>query len=202
MPIDLPPYMQERIVCSIAAAAKYEIPANVLLAVAEKENGRAGQWVLNSSNGSHDVGPLQFNTNYLRELAQYGIAPSHVAAAGCYPFDLAAWRLRKHIRYDTGDLWTRAANYHSRTPQFNQVYRADLMVRAAKWADWLGQHYQTHDLALAGATDQAGTAGAALPAQAAAPAMAPTSTPASPTVKYVPRRLIVSASAEPAVGMR
>ena len=178
MPIDLPPYMQERIVCSIAAAAKYEIPAHVLLAVAEKENGRAGQWVRNSSNGSDDVGPLQFNTNYLRELAQYGITPSHVAAAGCYPFDLAAWRLRKHIRYDTGDLWTRAANYHSRTPQFNQIYRADLMVRAAKWADWLGKHYQTHDLALAGAAGQAGTAGASLPA----PAVTPASTPASPTV--------------------
>ena len=194
MPIDLPPYMQERIVCSIAAAAKYEIPANVLLAVAEKENGRAGQWVRNSSNGSDDVGPLQFNTNYLRELAQYGITPSHVAAAGCYPYDLAAWRLRKHIRYDTGDLWTRAANYHSRTPQFNQVYRTDLMVRAAKWADWLGKHYQTHDQAMAGATGQAGTAGAALPAPVAAPATAP----ATPSVKYVPRRLIVSASAAPA----
>ena len=193
MPIDLPPYMQERIVCSIAAAAKYEIPANVLLAVAEKENGRAGQWVLNSSNGSHDVGPLQFNTNYLRELAQYGIAPSHVAAAGCYPFDLAAWRLRKHIRYDTGDLWTRAANYHSRTPQFNQVYRADLMVRAAKWADWLGKHYQTHDQTMGRA---------ALPAPAAAQATTPAIAPATPPVKYVPRRLIVSASAAPAGEMR
>ena len=189
MPIDLPPFMQERIVCSVAAAAKYDIPANILLAVAEKENGRAGQWVLNSSNGSHDVGPLQFNTNYLRELAPYGIAPSHVAAAGCYPFDLAAWRLRKHIRYDMGDRWTRAANYHSRTPQFNQVYRADLIVRAAKWADWLGKHYQTREQAMADA---------ALPAPAAAPATAPAITPAAPPVKYVPRRLIVSASASPA----
>ena len=60
------------------------------------------------------------------------------------------------------------------------------MVRAAKWADWLGKHYQTHDLALAGAAGQAGTAGATLPA--------PASTPASPSVKYVPRRLIVSAA--------
>ena len=197
MPVDLPPYMQERIVCSVAAAAKYEIPANIVLAVAEKENGRAGQWVRNSSNGSHDVGPLQFNTNYLRELAQYGITPGHVASAGCYPFELAAWRLRKHIRYDKGDLWTRAANYHSRTPQFNQAYRADLMVRAAKWADWLGKRYQTHDLASPGVV-QAAAGGAALPA----PALLPVSTPAAPAVKYVPRRLIVSANAAPAEGMQ
>ena len=196
MPIDLPPYVQERIVCSVAAAAKYEIPANIVLAVAEKENGRVGQGVRNSSNGSHDVGPLQFNTNYLRELAQYGIAPSHVAAAGCYPFDLAAWRLRKHIRYDKGDLWTRVANYHSRTPHFNQVYRADLMVRAAKWAEWLDKRYRTHDHASPGVV-QVATRGAALPA----PRSAPISMPAAPAVKYVPRRLIVSASEAPVEGM-
>ncbi len=68
------------------------------------------------------------------------------------------------------------------------------MVRAAKWANWLGKYYQTHDLALAGAAGQAGTAGASLPA----PTVTPASTPASPTVKYVPRRLIASASAAPA----
>jgi hypothetical protein len=37
-----------------------------------------------------------------------------------------------HIRNDKGDLWTKAANYHSRTPQYNAVYRADLMRKASK----------------------------------------------------------------------
>lgn len=136
---------QERIVCSIAAAAKYEIPANVLLAIAEKENGKPGQWVRNH-NGSHDVGTLQFNTSYLRTLAPYGISPTDVSAPGCYAYDLAAWRLRQHILKDQGDLWTRAANYHSRTPKFNSVYRADLMKRAARWADWLTVRYATHEI--------------------------------------------------------
>lgn len=139
---------QERIICSISAAAKYEIPANVLLAVAEKENGRPGQWVRNR-NGSHDVGTLQFNTSYLRTLAHYGISPADVAAPGCYAYDLAAWRLRNHILKDQGDLWTRAANYHSRTPKFNSRYRSDLMRRAARWADWLAAHYATHEIASA-----------------------------------------------------
>lgn len=143
MPIDLPPQMHERVVCSISAAARYEIPANILLAVAEKENGKAGQWVRNS-NGTHDVGVMQFNTAYLGELAHYGIAPADVAAAGCYPYDLAAWRLRQHITKDSGDLWTRSANYHSRTPRLNKVYRIDLMKRATRWADWLAARHQTH----------------------------------------------------------
>ncbi len=50
--------------CSISAAVKYEVPANIVLAVAEKEAGKPGQWVRNT-NGTHDVGPMQFNTTYL-----------------------------------------------------------------------------------------------------------------------------------------
>ena len=132
--------------CSIAAAVKYEIPANVLLAVAEMEAGKPGQWVLNA-NGTHDVGPMQFNTAYLSGLARYGIAPGDVAAAGCYSFDLAAWRLRKHIKNDSGDLWTRVANYHSRTYVYNAAYREGLMEKAGKWADWLAARVVTYEVA-------------------------------------------------------
>lgn len=142
---DMPPLIQERVVCSISAALKYQVPANIILAVAEKEAGKPGLWVRNS-NGTHDVGPMQFNTAYLRELSQYGITANDVAAAGCYSFELAAWRLRGHILHDNGDLWTRAANYHSRTYKYNVVYRADLIRRAAKWAAWLQAHFVTVDI--------------------------------------------------------
>jgi hypothetical protein len=149
MNIDLPLAIHERVVCSISAAAKFGIPANIVLAIAEKEGGRPGLWVRNR-NGTLDVGPLQFNTAYLAELARFGIEPADVAAAGCYPYDLAAWRLRQHIWKDSGDLWTRFANYHSRSPKFNSVYRADLIRRAARWADWLATHYQTHEVTVIG----------------------------------------------------
>jgi hypothetical protein len=43
-------------------------------------------------------------------LARFGITASHVEQAGCYAYDLAAWRLRMHTN-DKGDLWTKAANY-------------------------------------------------------------------------------------------
>lgn len=147
---EIPPQIQERIVCSISSAVKYQVPANIVLAVAEKEAGKPGQWVRNS-NGTHDVGSMQFNTAYLGELARYGITANDVAASGCYSFDLAAWRLRKHIRNDKGDLWTRAANYHSRTYRYNVVYRADLMVKAVKWADWLEARFVTFDITKPGA---------------------------------------------------
>ena len=139
---DLPPQHQERVVCSITAAVKYEVPANIVLAVAEKEGGKPGQWVKNT-NGTYDVGPMQFNTAYLRHLESYGITAADVEQAGCYSYDLAAWRLRSHILNDTGDLWTRVANYHSRTPFYNARYRKGVMRKAVKWADWLAARFQT-----------------------------------------------------------
>lgn len=145
--VDLPPYVQERVICSITAAVKYEVPANIVLAVAEKEGGKPGQWVRNSNN-SYDVGPMQFNTTYLSDLARYGITASHVEQAGCYAFDLAAWRLRMHIRNDKGDVWTKAANYHSYTPHLNASYRTDLMQKAAKWAKWLDTRFDTYDVTI------------------------------------------------------
>jgi hypothetical protein len=181
--------MQERIVCSITAAVKYEVAANIVLAVAEKEAGRPGQWVRNA-NGTADVGSMQFNTAYLHDLARYGITPEHVAAAGCYSYDLAAWRLRMHIKNDSGDLWTRAANYHSHTPEFNAIYRADLIRRSVKWADWLEARFPTHNAPRSGT----GQPHARVPATiaAAVPALKPQA-PAWSTPGYVPRKLLVGA---------
>jgi hypothetical protein len=136
--------------CSVIAAVKYDVPANIVLAVAELENGRPGQFVRNT-NGTYDVGPMQFNTGYLADLAKYGITPEDVTDSGCYSYELAAWRLRGHLRNDNGDVWTRAANYHSRTPKYNTIYRTKLIREARKWADWLAQRFNTRDVLAAGA---------------------------------------------------
>ena len=144
MAVDLPPQQQERVVCAIVAAAKFDVPADIMLAVAEKEGGKPGQWVKNS-NDTFDVGSLQFNTSYLNDLAKFGITADDVAAEGCYPFELAAWRIAGHIKRDTGDLWTKVANYHSRTPEFNYEYRVDLIVKASKWSSWIADHFDTVD---------------------------------------------------------
>lgn len=143
---DVPPAMEERVMCSIIAAVKYELPANIVLAVAGQENGKPGQWVKNK-NGTHDVGPMQFNTSYLTDLEKYGITAQDVAKPGCYSFELAAWRIRGHVLNDQGDLWTRVANYHSRTPKYNAIYRRLVMSRAVKWADWLDARFKTYEVA-------------------------------------------------------
>jgi hypothetical protein len=140
-----PGEMKERVMCSVVAAVKYGVPANIILAVAEIEGGKPGQYVENT-NGTYDVGTMQFNTAYLKDLAQYGIAPEDVASSGCYPYELAAWRLRGHILNDAGDIWTRAANYHSRAQGYNSVYRSKLIPAARKWGEWLARRFATRDV--------------------------------------------------------
>ncbi|MDV7248935.1 MULTISPECIES: transglycosylase SLT domain-containing protein [Xanthomonas] len=198
---DLSPRLEERVVCSISAAAKYEIPANIVLAIAEKEGGKPGQWVRND-NDTYDVGAMQFNTAYLSDLAKYGIGANDVAAAGCYAFDLAAWRLRGHILKDKGDLWKRAANYHSRTEYYNAIYRADLKAKAAKWADWLDARFLTISYSPKGATVAQASRAAQKVASSPAPAgeaIQPGQKPQGVTSRasfrssgYVSRKLITS----------
>jgi hypothetical protein len=152
---DLPPQLQETAICGISAAYEYGIPANVLLAVAQAEGGRPGQWVGNT-NGTYDIGRLQFNTAYLATLAGYGITPAMAAQRGCYPYQLAAWRLRYELKTEHGDVWTRAACYHSKTPYYNAIYRQIIIRYGAFWQRWLETHFVTRVLGTPGLQRPAG----------------------------------------------
>ncbi|WP_212630922.1 muramidase [Pseudomonas sp. KB-10] len=193
-----PPALSEPVACSIMAAVKYELPVNVVLAVSAQEGGKPGQWVRNS-NGTYDVGPMQFNTAYLQDLSRYGITPEDVEKGGCYSYDLAAWRIRGHVRNDSGDLWTRVANYHSRTPEVNARYRQLIMRRAAYWADWLDERFATQQVeqhsvfsgSLAGTPTATAEVEPALQATSAQRDVAPGS---AQTSAYVPRRLLVEST--------
>jgi hypothetical protein len=89
---------------------------------------------------------MQFNTAYLNQLSRFGITPADVAATGCYPYELATWRLKGHLVRDTGDLWTRASNYHSRTPKYNHIYRRKLMAAASRWAGWISERFKVREV--------------------------------------------------------
>ena len=134
---DLPPQVpaeEARIWCSVEAAGRYALPPELVYAVSRTEGGRPGIAVENS-NGTFDLGWMQFNTAFLRSLRSYGIKASDVQANTCYPFHLAAWRLRGHLEESPlkGDAFTRAAWYHSRTPELNASYRARLIANARRF---------------------------------------------------------------------
>lgn len=138
---NLPPAEQAPVVCAVAAATRYSIPVNIFLAVVEKEAGKPGQYVKNK-NGTYDIGPLQFNSSYIKTLSKYGITYKSVEGHNnsCYPYYLAAWRIKQHINNDNGDIYQKVSNYHSKTPHYNAIYREDLIKRSEKLATYLSKY--------------------------------------------------------------
>lgn len=131
--------------CIVEAAHRQGVPANVLLAICNIEDGRQGLFVENK-NGSKDIGECQINTIHWGPKGYFENHPSitqeAVAWRGCYNAEIAAWLLRKRLDEDTGqDFWTRAANYHSKTDRFNRVYKAKLIPLSILWGEWVTDMY-------------------------------------------------------------
>lgn len=123
--------------CVVAAAQRHQVPANVLLAIASQEAGKNGQYVENK-NGSQDIGHFQLNTIHWAEHGDLvGIEQEDAAWRGCFNAELAAWVLQQRLAEAGQDFWTRAANYHSRTPEFNARYRESLIRWSQRWGAWL-----------------------------------------------------------------
>lgn len=141
-PDDFYAYKPASIECVIEAAHRQSVPANILLAIASIEGGKNGQLVRNT-NGSIDIGHFQINTiQWKTRFSGYPIHLEDVALRGCYNAELAAWLVHQHIEeYSKQDYWTKVANYHSRTPRYNQVYRNKLIPLSIRWAEWLQNRY-------------------------------------------------------------
>ncbi|MEA9392211.1 conjugal transfer protein TrbN [Acerihabitans sp. TG2] len=138
--------------CVVKASQKQGVPANVLLALSSLERGKNGQFVKNT-NGSIDLGHFQINTtNWDKKTGLFAgrlsISHEDVALRGCYNAELAAWLLRQRINEDTGqDYWTRVANYHSKTKQYNDIYKKKLIPLVVQWGKWL-QRNRNNELAV------------------------------------------------------
>lgn len=118
--------------CIFAAAQTYSVPAPVILGVLHVEGGRVGQAVQNT-NATYDLGPMQINTIWMPQLAEYwGVseakATQMVRDDACINIGVGAWILRSKMN-QTGSLYQGIAWYHSATPQFGTVYR-DKVMRA------------------------------------------------------------------------
>ena len=88
---------------------------------------------------------------------------------------------------------------YKRQPQYNATYRADLLVKSGRWADWLEARFVTVEVTKANALPSMPATPAALqlaPAQTAkgvaTPAQTPVTTVAWNTSGYVPRKIIIN----------
>jgi len=138
--------------CALASAARHAVPANIMFAVLQLEGSREGLMRRNS-NGSIDFGRGQINTiSFLDWQRRFQLSNDQINQMvyyatydGCYSVDLVATLLQQRLSEPCADVWTCAANYHSKTPKHNQVYRAKLIPLASVWAQYLRTHYQMEE---------------------------------------------------------
>lgn len=116
--------------CLMLAAQTYSVPPAVMVGIFQVEGGAIGQQVRNT-NGTYDLGPMQINTVWMPQLADYwgvdsGTAARWVRDDACTNMGVAAWILRSHMD-ETGSLSKAIAHYHSKTPSKGYTYRAKVV---------------------------------------------------------------------------
>ncbi len=121
--------------CLLMAAQTYSVPPAVLVGIYNVEGGKVGQQVKNT-NGTYDLGPMQINTIWVPELADYwgvteSTAKKWVRDDPCTNMGVSAWILRKHLN-DTGSLGKAIAHYHSKTPQHGLKYKRKVVSAMEK----------------------------------------------------------------------
>ena len=112
--------------CLMAAAQTYSLPPQVLVGILHVEGGKVGQQVRNT-NGTYDLGPMQINTLWTKELAsEWGVtreaAKRLIRDDACTNVNVAAWILRRNLN-ETRSLSKAIAWYNSRTPRIGYKYK-------------------------------------------------------------------------------
>lgn len=112
--------------CVQQAASVHGVPEALILAVLETEGGRPGL-ARRNRDGSHDLGPMQVNTRWVR---REGLNARDLRDHGCYNLHVGAAILARELRA-APDLATGVGNYHSRTPRHHRRYQRSI-VRSLK----------------------------------------------------------------------
>ena len=110
--------------CINHAAIQYHVPIALILAVMKIENGRNGQAVKNKT-GTYDYGVSQINSVWLPKIAAYGYTREDIQYDACRNTEVGVWLISKHLA-EGKNIWHSIANYHSKTPAYNQAYQAGI----------------------------------------------------------------------------
>jgi hypothetical protein len=112
------------------AAVIYHVPAKLIIAVLQVEQGRVGH-VSKNTNGTYDIGPAQINSSWLPELKKYGFTKERVLLDPCINAKIGAWILGRSIASED-NLLVGVGNYNSHTPVYNHSYYQKVRVNFTK----------------------------------------------------------------------
>ena len=138
-PIDNEFSIKDRIHCAAKASIKYNVPVDALLAISSIENGNVDT-ISKNINGTFDYGVMQINEVYINDLNKkhnLKLKKEDFLKKDCFSFQVAAFKVKEHIKFDNGDLLTKIAMYHSKTPKLNEIYKQKLINHARYWSDFL-----------------------------------------------------------------
>ncbi|GAB6075242.1 hypothetical protein JCM12825_01200 [Desulfurobacterium crinifex] len=101
-------------------------------AIAEVESGMNPKAINHNRNGTKDLGLMQINTIWLKELKKYGIGEKELLEDPCLNIHIGAWILNKCIaKY--GYNWKAVGCYHSCTPELNKSYSRKVYSVLSRW---------------------------------------------------------------------
>ena len=131
--------------CLMMAAQNYAIPPQVLIGILHVEGGKIGQQVRNT-NGTYDLGPMQINTLWTKELSKkWGVSRAQaqrlIRDDACTNVNVAAWIFRRNLN-EAKSLPKAIEWYNSRTPHIGRAYRKKV-VAAMKKSNLLPTRPQT-----------------------------------------------------------
>lgn len=134
--------------CVVQAAARQQLPPEIVLAVLRTENGTPGMARANK-NGSHDLGPMQINTSNLRIFSGY-VTMKQIRYDVCANIHAGAWLLRSAINRAGGSpsrpsaFWKGVGYYHSSTPGLNSAYQQRVAANLPRAKRELGSGISQH----------------------------------------------------------
>lgn len=97
--------------CFLNAAKKYNIPVELLIAIASIESNYNPDVINYNSNGTYDIGIMQINSNWFNKLQQrYKISQTELKNP-CQNIMVGAWILSQNIN-KYGFTWTAIQKYN------------------------------------------------------------------------------------------
>jgi len=115
--------------CFNQAAQRYQVPKEVLLAIAEQESAFNPRAVNGSNkNGSTDYGIMQINSWWIPRLKQFGVQSPDDLFDPCLNIQIGAWIFSQNIsRY--GWNWRGVGAYNAATDSKRLRYAEKILAR-------------------------------------------------------------------------
>lgn len=108
--------------CWADASARYNVPVDLLYAIARVETGNRHNLVSPpNKNGSYDIGLMQINSSHLARLAKLGITKKDLLEKPCVNLHVGAWILSDAIARH-GYTWIAIGAYNAGSHEKRKVY--------------------------------------------------------------------------------